>query len=152
MKRYLSILIILFIEIDYSFSKLTMASKNLEAASATYLRLKNVHGHWHNQPHNPATDNFQGERHQAMIELQQNLGKAGTSGDEIQHLMGTPTKILNKPDLVLEHEFRRENENYTYPKDAKIWIYEWRGFHDYVYFVVSNDNKVLQSDWYSALE
>ncbi|CAM2700561.1 unnamed protein product [Rotaria socialis] len=129
MKRYLSILIILFIEIDYSFSKLTMASKNLEAASATYLRLKNVHGHWHNQPHNPATDNFQGERHQAMIELQQNLGKA-----------------------VLEHEFRRENENYTYPKDAKIWIYEWRGFHDYVYFVVSNDNKVLQSDWYSALE
>jgi hypothetical protein len=129
-----------------------MSSKNLEAASSTYLRLKNDRGHWHNQPHNPAIDNFDGERHQAMVKLQEQLGQTGTSGDEIQRLMGPPTKILNEPDLVLNHEFLRTNDNYQYPNDAKIWTYEWRGGHDYVYFVISKDNKVIQSDWYNALE
>jgi hypothetical protein len=129
-----------------------MSSKNLEAASSTYLRLKNEHGHWHNQPHNPAIDNFEGERHQAMKELQQQLGQTGTSADEIQRLMGPPTKILNEPDMVLNHEFLRTNADYQYPANAKIWIYEWRGGHDYVYFVISKDNKVVQSDWYNAWE
>ncbi|CAF2524185.1 unnamed protein product [Rotaria sp. Silwood2] len=129
-----------------------MSSTNLEISSSTYLRLKNERGHWHSQPHNPTIDNFNGERHQAMIELQKHLGQPNTSADEIQRLMGTPTKILDKPDLVLEHEFRRTNDNYTYPSDAKIWIYEWRGNHDYVYFVISKDNKVIQSDWYYAYE
>jgi hypothetical protein len=129
-----------------------MSSKNLEVSSSTYLRLKDLHGHWHNQPHNPAIDNFNGERHQAMQELQAHLGQIGTSGDEIQRLMGPPTKTLDQPDLVLNHEFKRTDDNYTYPNDAKIWIYEWRGNHDYVYFVLSNDNKVIRSGWYNAYE
>lgn len=129
-----------------------MTSKELETASSTYLQSKNLRGHWHNQEHNPAIDNFNGERHQAMNALQSHLGKPGTSADDIRRFMGEPTKILDKPDLVLEHEFRRTNDNYEFPYDAKIWIYEWRGYHDYVYFVVSKDRKVLQSDWYHAYE
>jgi hypothetical protein len=66
--------------------------------------------------------------------------------------MGPPTKTLDQPDLVLNHEFKRTDDNYTYPNDAKIWIYEWRGNHDYVYFVLSNDNKVIRSGWYNAYE
>jgi hypothetical protein len=129
-----------------------MSSKKLEESSSTYLRLKEQRGHWHNQPHNPAIDNYDGERHQALTELQKQLGQTGTSGDEIQRLMGPPTTILNQPDLVLNHEFKRKGDDYTFPTGAKIWIYEWRGNHDYVYFVISNDNKVLQSDWYNAFE
>lgn len=129
-----------------------MSSNNIEAASSAYLRLKDERGHWNSQAHNPAIDNFEGERHQSMKELQKHLGQSGTSGDDIQRLMGPPSKILDQPDLVLNHEFQRTNNNYTFPNDAKIWIYEWRGNHDYVYFVVSNANKVIQSDWYHAYE
>ena len=129
-----------------------MTSKDLEQSSSTYLRSKEERGHWHNQPHNPSIDNFNSERHQSMIELQKHLGKTGTSSDEIKRLMGEPTNILDKPDLVLNHEFTRTDESYTHPTDAKIWIYEWRGNHDYVYFVVSNENKVIRSGWYNALE
>jgi len=129
-----------------------MSSKNLDASSSTYLRLKNERGHWHNQPRNPAIDDYHSERHLAMIELQKHLGQTGTSGDEIQRLMGPPTKILDKPDLVLEHELKHGTDSYTYPSDTKIWIYEWRNNHDYVYFLISKDNKVTLSDWYSALE
>jgi hypothetical protein len=127
-------------------------SKNLEASSSTYLRLKNERGHWHNQPHNPAIDNFDSDRHKAMVELQKHLGQTGTTADEIQRLMGPPTKTLDRPDLVLEHEFKLTNDNYKYPNDTKIWIYEWRNTHDYVYFLISNDNKVVQSGWYNAYE
>lgn len=129
-----------------------MSSKNLEESSATYLRLKDERGHWNNQAHNPAIDNNKGERHQALNVLQEHLGQIGTSSDEIQRLMGPPTKILDQPDLVLNHEFNLKNNDFTYPNDAKIWIYEWRGNHDYVYFVISNDNKVIRSAWYNAYE
>lgn len=129
-----------------------MASNDVEASSSTYLRLKNERGHWHNEEYNAPIDGFNGDRHQAMTTLQKHLGVPGTSTVEIQRLMGSPTKVLEKPDLVLEHEFRRMNDNFEYPIGAHIWIYEWRGFHDYVYFLVSKDNKVIQSDWYYALE
>lgn len=151
-RYYLSTFLVVFIEINSSLTTCAMSSNNIEAASSTYLRLKDERGHWNSQAHNPAIDNFEGERHQSMIELQKHLGQSGTSGDEIQRLMGAPSKTLDQPDLVLNHEFKRTNDNYTFPKDAKIWIYEWRGGHDYVYFVVSNDNKVVQSDWYHAYE
>ncbi|UJR30623.1 hypothetical protein I4U23_018148 [Adineta vaga] len=152
MKRYLSLFIILFTEIYSVYTTCKMSSKQVEAASSTYLRLKSQRGHWHGQEHNPAIDNFEGERHLAMIDLQKTLGQSGTSADEIQRLMGPPTKTLNEPDQVLLHELKRNNENYRYPQDTKIWIYEWRGNHDYVYFLISKDNKVIQSDWYQALE
>ena len=129
-----------------------MFAKNLATESSQYLRLKDHRGHWHNQDRRPSIDDHQGTRHRAMIELQEHLGRTGTNTHEIEHFMGSPTKILNEPDMVLNHEFLRTNADYQYPADAKIWIYEWRGNHDYVYFVVSKDNKVIQSDWYNALE
>lgn len=129
-----------------------MPSNNLEAASQTYLSLKNQRGHWHNQERIPAIDDFNGERHQAMIELQKCLGQNGVTADEIQRRMGEPTKTLDRPDLVLQHEFQRGEHPFELPSDAKIWIYEWRNMHDFVYFVLSKDQKVIRSDWYHAYE
>jgi hypothetical protein len=129
-----------------------MFSKNLAAASSHYLRLKDHRGHWYNQPRRPSIDDHEGGRHRAMIDLQEHLGRAGTTTKEIDHLMGPPTKILDQPDQTLSYELKRNNENYEYPSDAKIWIYEWRGNHDYFYFVISKDNKVIQSAWYYSFE
>jgi hypothetical protein len=129
-----------------------MYSKNIAVASHTYLHLKNHLGHWHDQEHHPAIDDHHGERHKAMLELQEHLGQHGTAAHEIEHSMGTPNKILDKPDETLSLELKRNNEHYEYPQDAKIWIYEWRGNHDYVYFIISKDNKVIQSAWYYAFE
>ena len=129
-----------------------MSSSNIEASSSTYLRLKNERGHWHNQSYNPAIDEFNGERHQAMLELQKHLGKIGTSADEIQRLMGSPTKTLDEPDLILEYELNRMNYTLTNANDTKIWIYEWRGDHDYIYFLISKENEVIRSDWFNAYE
>ena len=129
-----------------------MFAKNLAAASSHYLLLKDHRGHWHNQGHRPSIDDQHGTRHQAMIELQEHLGRAGTTTHEIEQLMGTPTKILDEPDQTLLYELKRNHENYEYPPDAKIWVYEWRGNHDYIFFVISKDLKVIQSAWYYSFE
>jgi hypothetical protein len=129
-----------------------MFTTNLAVASNNYLRLKSHLGHWHNQQRRPSIDDTQGERHRAMVDLQQHLGRVGTTTQEIEHLMGSPTKILDQPDETLLHELKRNNKNYEYPHDTKIWIYEWRGNHDYVYFLISNEKKVIQSAWYYAFE
>lgn len=129
-----------------------MSATNVQSASETYLRLKNERGHWHSEEHKPDIDNFNGERHLAMIELQKHLGLGNTPADDIQRLMGTPTKVLSEPDLVLQHEFRQQDPPFQYPADAQIWIYEWRNFHDYVYFVLSKEKQVIHSAWYHAYE
>ena len=129
-----------------------MSNNNLTSASATYLRLKNERGHWHNQGRNSAIDDNQGERHQAMIELQKHLGQTGRLASEIEQMMGKPTKVLDQPDHVILHEMRLQDENYVFPNHTEIWIYEWRGNHDFVYFFISKENKVTYSAWYHAYE
>ena len=125
---------------------------NLQAASDKYVQLKNERGHWHNQKRIPAIDDYDGERHQAMKELQAYLGQIGTSADQIEQFMGKPTQIVSQPDMVLQHEFKNAQDPFVYPSNAQIWIYEWRGNHDYVYFVLSKEMKVVRSAWYSAME
>ncbi|CAF4011306.1 unnamed protein product [Rotaria sp. Silwood2] len=129
-----------------------MFSRNMLSASSEYLRLKHHHDHWHKHEHDHAIDDHGSERHQAMVELQKHLGQPGTTPYEIEHLMGSPTKILDHPDATLLAELKRNHENYEYPHDAEIWIYEWRGNHDYVYFIISKDRKVIQSAWYYSFE
>jgi hypothetical protein len=129
-----------------------MFSKNLAVASSNYLRSKSHLGFWHNHERRPSIDDQYGARHKAMLELQEHLGRAGTTTQEIEHLMGAPTRILDQPDQTLLNELKRNHENYEYPHDAKVWIYEWRSNHDYVYFIVSKDKKVIQSAWYYAFE
>ena len=129
-----------------------MISPSINIASSNYLRLKDRRGHYHDQSRRPSIDDHQGDRHRAMIDLQEHLGQAGTTTAEIERLMGEPTKVLDQPDETLFSELKRNNNQYQYPLDAKIWIYEWRGNHDYVYFVISNEKKVIQSAWYYSFE
>jgi len=129
-----------------------MFAKGLVVASNNYLRSKDHHGLFYNREHRPSIDDYHGTRHQAMMALQEHLSRAGTTTEEIEKLMGTPTKILDKPDEPLLCELKRNNENYEYPLDTKIWVYEWRSNHDYVYFLISKDHKVIQSAWYYAFE
>ena len=129
-----------------------MLSKSLAVASNNYLRLKDHLGHFHNQERRPSIDDHHGDRHHAMIDLQEHLGQSRTTTHEIEHLMGTPTKVLDHPDEILLAELKRNHADYQYPPDAKIWIYEWRGNHDYVYFIISKDKKVIQSAWYYSFE
>jgi len=129
-----------------------MISSGINSASSTYLRLKDRLGHYHNRDRRPSIDDHHGERHRSMIELQEHLGQIGTPTHEIEKLMGVPTKILDQPDDLLLYELKRNNQQYQFPSNAKIWIYEWRSNHDFVYFIISNENKVLQSAWYYSFE
>ncbi|CAF0988242.1 unnamed protein product [Didymodactylos carnosus] len=125
------------------------SSDQLTAASETYKSLKNVQGHWQGKPFNTDVDAPNSKKEVSMKYLQEYLGKVGTSADDILNLMGKPDKELDKPDIELVHELNRQS--YQCQDGTKIWIYEWRGMHDYVYFLIK-DNKVALSAWYYAYE
>jgi hypothetical protein len=73
-------------------------------------------------------DSFDGELHSVMIELGKRLGAAGTKTGFLTGIMGEPDE--RKPER---------------------WAYQWRGWHDYLYFEISGDH-VVKSDWYMAME
>ena len=146
----------------------------LTVAANDYLRLKGSLDHHHTErrrssilshddEHHPrmynqdfnrrfSASSDSSERHRAMVELQEHLGRPGTSAHDIERLMGTPTKILDQPDQALLSELKRNNENYEYPHDTKIWIYDWSRNRDFIHFLISKDKKVIQSAWYYSFE
>lgn len=135
-----------------------MFLKTLTAASNNHLHLKTQLGERHPSliehppERRPSLVTPNRKCHREMFELQEHLGRAGTITKEIEQLMGLPTKVLDQPDEMLLYELKRNNETYEYPTNAKIWIYQWRDNRDYVYFIISRENKVIQSAWYYALE
>jgi hypothetical protein len=72
-------------------------------------------------------DSFDGEMHRVMAELGVRLG-AGTRTGFVTGIMGEPDE--RKPER---------------------WAYQWRGWHDYLFFEISGD-RVVKSDWYMAFE
>jgi hypothetical protein len=73
-------------------------------------------------------DGYGGELHQVMTELGQRLGVAGTTSARVRAIMGEPDE--RKPER---------------------WAYQWRGWHDYLYFELAHD-RVVRADWYMAGE
>jgi hypothetical protein len=86
-------------------------------------------------------EKWNSDMHQIMSALKEILGKEGTSIKKITHYMGKPdgNERTIQPGLVKTK------------KGEKILVYQWRGYHDFVYFVYSQ-NTVKFSGWYNAWE
>jgi hypothetical protein len=84
---------------------------------------------------------FESDLHTVMIKIGDSIGKSGFSKVEIENYMGVPdstdktymTKLLN-----LKH-------------DQDVMVYCWRGWHDFLYFVMVKDI-VKRSGWWFAYE
>jgi hypothetical protein len=75
-----------------------------------------------------SVDGFGGELHEVMTDLGKRLGVAGTAAARVLAIMGEPDE-----------------------RKAERWAYQWRGWHDYLYFEIAND-RVVRADWYMAGE
>ncbi|KAF9580888.1 hypothetical protein BGW38_002283 [Lunasporangiospora selenospora] len=159
----------------------------MASISAEYVTLGNsfraLHaqkGHWDGADPNPATDNFDGDKHQVMQKLGEHFGKRGTPAKDILSTMGKPDDV--RASLDSDENFQAammpgpvlggggsHQENLAtgaglgdvgttmMPNSAAeqgmYFIYKWRGNHDYLWFKIDAiDEKVIESSWYHAYE
>lgn len=92
----------------------------------------------------------------AMDELKNELGSGRYSLRRLEHCMGVPDTIIDArrveqgiklSDNVLAEAVTKIKEN----QDIVYHIYFWRSWHDYLYFVTTN-NQIVKADWYFAYE
>lgn len=118
--------------------------EELEHWSETYLELKSLKGHFDDQPFNDSVDAWESPKHISMIYLQEFLLIPGASVDLVRAFMGTPDHIGYPPDMAPE-----ELDLGPMPKMAgELWIFKWRGFHDFVWVYAVPHGHVVSSGWY----
>ncbi|KAG0026467.1 hypothetical protein BGZ81_006333 [Podila clonocystis] len=72
-------------------------SSEFQALGQNFQSIRKIKGHWDGGDSNPATDNFNGEKHQLLQKLGEYFGKPGTPAADVLATMGEPDEI--KPSL-----------------------------------------------------
>jgi hypothetical protein len=124
----------------------TKAAQSLEELSAEYRRLRSVRsvqGHF-----NQEVDGWGGRKHTVMGALLARLGTPGTARAKVVVSMGEPDQIA-QPETDL-WSYAVEGSR-SVPEGSELLVYEWRGLHDFLYFLVSDD-KVVRAGWWMAGE
>ena len=127
----------------------------MEDLGKRYLELKNIKGKYEGGEYNETIDSESGEKYKIMNELLKELGKQGTSIAKICPIMGPPDTLSpNLPDenyrppLPLMPGIVLPPGSPIPPKQDVYMIYTWRGFHDYIWFKLNEDeSEVVESGW-----
>jgi hypothetical protein len=107
----------------------------LPVKAETFRQLRLLKGHFTGGTWNADTDAFNGKRHQVMLALEQLLHDQTVTRAELVALLGEPDAVRPTPDGAIGEQL----------------IYFWRGWHDYLFFTVS-DGQPLRAEWYFAYE
>ncbi|KAI1308386.1 hypothetical protein EDD11_004315 [Mortierella claussenii] len=73
-------------------------SSEYQALGQSLQNLRTIKGHWDGGEPNPAVDNFNGDKHQALEKLGKYFGKAGTPASDILNTMGRPDETKQSMD------------------------------------------------------
>ncbi|KAF8940646.1 hypothetical protein EDD21DRAFT_375957 [Dissophora ornata] len=157
-------------------------SSEYQALGQSLQNLRTIKGHWDGGSANPAVDNFNGDKHQALQKLGEYFGKPGTPAANILATMGEPDEMKQTMDQAFHASFMPgpvvggitgniDEENATgaglgdvsttmMPTGSSntgpqvmYFIYKWRGNHDYLWFKIDAiKEQVLESSWYHAYD
>jgi len=109
-----------------------------QALAREWAELRHLKGHFQGGSWSEDADSWKGRKHQVLAELGEILGKPGTPETRIRELLGHPDRT--------EHTCLVQA-----PADSDVLIYEWRGMHDFLYFVCQ-EGRVVKSGWWMAGE
>ena len=112
------------------YARDTWQQRPTKALSAEYKRLKN----------NRECAKYNSDLQRLMETLAQRMKEKRSP-----HLL----KYMGKPDATELPEGYRGV--YPLKPNQQIFIYHWRSWHDWVYFVVEN-KKIIHADWFYAYE
>jgi len=123
----------------------------IEELIETYLTLRPVLGQFNGGTWNEAVDSWVGRKHTAMLELAAALSGRDFSCTQLTQLLQQPDHTVQGGDPL--HDLIQTLPAYdTGPEeDTNFLVYEWRGTHDFLFFVCE-DGRITGSDWWYAGE
>ncbi len=118
---------------------------------AQYLALRGVPGQFTGGEWNEEVDLWLGRKHTAMRELGSRLGNGDFSCDQLTDLLQQPDHTVQGGDPL--HDLIERIPTFEPPQDttAQFLVYEWRGTHDFLFFVCEN-GRITNADWWYAGE
>ncbi len=120
-------------------------------AGIEFQRLCKIKGHFSGGDWNDDVDKWMGKKHQLMLFLQDLLVVNKAPKKEVIRIMGNPNQNLEKTDLKTPVFSDKLLQKIRAKSWDEIIIYNWRGHHDFLYFVFT-DNVIIDSDWWFARE
>jgi hypothetical protein len=113
-----------------------------------YRKLRPTPGHFGGGDWSDAVDQWQGRKHKLMLALAARLSEVNANRDQLVELLGAPDHVVTEDDdlwPLITSEAGESGNSDTY------FVYEWRGSHDFLYFI-SHDGTVTGSGWWHAGE
>jgi hypothetical protein len=119
--------------------------------AVSFHKLRAQRGQFDDGTWSDEIDEWMGTKHSMMIELGNYLGTGSFTRKAVEQLLGEPDQIVKEGDPLyttiesIPTRFPHKNDTTEY------LIYNWRGTHDFLFFIVQDD-KVIGSDWWYAGE
>jgi len=116
-----------------------------------YLSLRSVPGQFTGGTWNEDVDRWMGHKHAAMLELGNTFGTGDFSCTQLTELLQTPDHTVQGGDPL--HDLIQTLPAYETLQDkaTQFLVYEWRGTHDFLFFICE-DGRITGSDWWYAGE
>lgn len=125
----------------------------LKELAAEFISLRPAVGQFNGGSWNPEVDRWQGPKHEVMIELGDRLGSGLYTCSQLTDLLQPPDHTVQGGDPL--HELIQTLPAYeteTAPNETtQFLVYEWRGTHDFLFFVCE-DGRITAADWWYAGE
>jgi hypothetical protein len=123
--------------------------KEIAQLAEAYRALREIEGHFDGGEPNPVVDQWQGEKHRVMHELGERLRTGEYGRSELVALLGPPDHTVTEAD-PLHTNIASLPDYQTSAAGDEFLIYEWRGTHDFLFFVVQNEQVENAGWWYAG--
>ncbi|MDX6694519.1 MAG: hypothetical protein QOF02_2122 [Blastocatellia bacterium] len=99
---------------------------------------------------------YDGKLHRVLVALGERFGRPSNTKQNIQACLGQPDAIRSEDRMsrflgIYQNERRKAGKNPLAKRDREYFIYFWRGWHDFIFFI-SEDNRIIDSGWWFAYE
>ena len=125
--------------------------ETLQGLADDFISLRTAVGQFNGGSWNPDVDEWQGPKHSVMLDLGQQLGNGRFTCNQLTNLLQPPDHSVQGGDPL--HELIQAVPAGAAAADetTQFLVYEWRGTHDFLFFVCE-DGRITAADWWYAGE